>query len=105
MLGMPRRYADYAEEFGWTFMNQIATFGAFLVAFSTLLFIVNVIYVHGFNKGERANDNPWEGNTLEWATSSPPPEHNFDRLPPITSDRPLWDLRIRKLGIQTKDVH
>ncbi|NJK79893.1 MAG: cytochrome c oxidase subunit I [Chloroflexaceae bacterium] len=103
LLGMPRRYFDYPAGRGWEIYNIIATVGAFLVALSALLFIINVVI--SLTRGERASDDPWEGNTLEWATSSPPPDHNFDKIPPLTSDRPLWDLRVRKLGIQTKDIH
>ena len=51
--------------------------------------IVNLF--RSYRKGEIAGDNPWDGQTLEWATSSPPPDHNFESLPPIRSERPLWD--------------
>jgi heme/copper-type cytochrome/quinol oxidase subunit 1 len=57
---------------------------------SSLIFIWNILVSR--RSGELAGDNPWEAWSLEWATTSPPPEHNFDRLPPIRSRRPLWDV-------------
>jgi cytochrome c oxidase subunit 1 len=89
--GMPRRIADYAADAGWTEMNLISTAGAFLIAFSMVPFVVNVVTT--LLNGEKVGDDPWEGNTLEWATTSPPPTYNFDRLPPIRSERPMFDLR------------
>jgi cytochrome c oxidase subunit 1 len=89
--GMPRRIADYAADAGWTEMNVISTVGAFLIAFSMVPFVINV--VTSLMNGRKAGDDPWEGNTLEWATTSPPPTYNFDSLPPIRSERPVFDLR------------
>src|SRR3990170_2605114 len=91
--GMPRRIADYSPDAGWTLWNLASTGGAFLIAASILPFLVNVVAT--FINGEKVGDDPWEGNTLEWATSSPPPPYNFDRLPPIRSERPVFDLRHR----------
>jgi cytochrome c oxidase subunit 1 len=91
--GMPRRVADYAPDAGFTGWNIVSTVGAFLIAASILPFIVNVVAT--LINGERVGDDPWEANTLEWATSSPPPPYNFDRLPPIRSERPVFDLRHR----------
>jgi cytochrome c oxidase subunit 1 len=93
IAGMPRRIADYSPTAGWTFWNIVSTFGAFVIAISVLPFLVNVVAT--LINGERVGDDPWEGNTLEWATSSPPPPYNFDKLPPIRSERPVFDLRHR----------
>jgi len=71
--GMPRRVAWYAEEF--TDLNRLASYGSYLLGFSTLFFLGNIIYSVFF--GARAGDNPWNALTLEWTVSSPPPKHNF----------------------------
>ena len=89
--GMPRRIADYASDAGWNDWNLAATVGGFLIGISMLPFLWNVFV--SLRNGKVAGDDPWEGNTLEWATSSPPPPYNFDRLPEIRSERPLFDAR------------
>jgi cytochrome c oxidase subunit 1 len=90
--GMPRRIADYLPDDGWTTLNRVSSIGAFLLGASTLPFLWNVWRTMR-GRGEVAGDDPWGGHTLEWATSSPPPVHNFDRpLPPIRSNRPVWDV-------------
>jgi cytochrome c oxidase subunit 1 len=91
LAGMPRRIADYASNAGWNELNFAATIGGFLIAASILPFLWNVFI--SLRNGRIAGDDPWEGNTLEWATSSPPPPYNFDRLPEIRSERPLFDVR------------
>jgi cytochrome c oxidase subunit 1 len=91
LRGMPRRVADYAGNRGWNFLNLVATVGSFLIAVSIAIFLVNVVIT--LRKPRTASADPWGANTLEWATSSPPPPHNFDVLPPIRSNRPVFDAR------------
>jgi cytochrome c oxidase subunit 1 len=88
--GMPRRVATYAAGDHFTFLNLLSTIGSFLIGVSTLVFLWN-LWV-SWRQPVAAGDDPWGGHTLEWATTSPPPEHNFASLPPIRSDRPVWDL-------------
>jgi len=96
LSGMPRRIADYASDAGWNELNLAATVGGFLIAASILPFLWNVFV--SLRSGKPAGDDPWEGNTLEWATSSPPPPYNFDHLPEIRSERPVFDLRHGRAG-------
>ncbi len=92
MQGMPRRIADYREADGFTTLNALSSAGAFLTGISTLFLLWNVF--RSLRRGEPAGDDPWGGHTLEWATTSPPPPQNFDRpLPPIRSNRPVFDER------------
>ena len=96
LAGMPRRIADYASNVGWNDLNLAATIGGFLIAASMIPFLWNVFI--SLRNGKIAGDDPWQANTLEWATSSPPPPYNFDHLPEIRSERPLFDLRHRGTG-------
>jgi heme/copper-type cytochrome/quinol oxidase subunit 1 len=91
--GMVRRVSNYPADRGWETLNVIATAGAFVIALSVLVFLVNV--VRSLRRGAVAGPDPWGGHTLEWATTSPPPPHNFDGLPPIRSYAPLLDARLR----------
>jgi cytochrome c oxidase subunit I len=90
LKGMPRRIAEYAAGSGFTTLNQISTGGAYLLFISVAIMLVN--FWVSWRKPVPAGANPWDAGTLEWGTSSPPPHHNFEMLPPIRSERPVWDM-------------
>jgi cytochrome c oxidase subunit I len=90
--GMPRRVYTYANE-SWEGYNLASTIGSYVMGIAILLFVVNVFRTS--RRGVRVGNDPWQANTLEWYATSPPPPHNFDDLPPITSARPVYDLRRR----------
>jgi cytochrome c oxidase subunit I len=93
--GMPRRVADYpASETGWTLLNVIITGGSVILALGIAVFAWNIIVSVFLRHGAVAPDDPWGGYSLEWATSSPPPHLNFIHLPPIHSERPVYDARL-----------
>ncbi|GAO10224.1 cytochrome c oxidase subunit I [Streptomyces lydicamycinicus] len=98
--GMPRRYADYLAADGFTALNTFSTVGSFLLGLSTLPFLYNVWKTTHY--GARVTvDDPWGfGRSLEWATSSPPPRHNFTTLPRIRSESPAFDLHHPEVGKQ-----
>jgi cytochrome c oxidase subunit I+III len=87
--GMPRRIYTYLPDVQWDPLNLVATIGAFLMAIGVLVFVLNAILSARW--GQAAGDNPWGADTLEWATSSPPPNYNFQHLPVVRSGNPLWD--------------
>ncbi len=90
--GMPRRYVDYRIGDGFTTLNEVSTYGAFLLGAATLPFLWNV-YITATRAPKVTVDDPWGwGASLEWATSCPPPRHNFTSLPRIRSERPAFDL-------------
>src|SRR5215510_13739705 len=91
LLGMPRRIFTYDAGRGWGALNFIATVGALFQATAILLLAINII--RSGRKGKLAGNDPWDAWTLEWATSSPPPEYNFATIPTVRSRRPLWDLK------------
>lgn len=88
LMGMPRRVYTYQPEFGWDGLNQLSTLGALLFFASFMIFLWNV--ATSWRNGAPAPANPWNASTLEWATRSPPPPQNFDRLPFVDRLTPLW---------------
>ncbi|MEV4038516.1 aa3-type cytochrome oxidase subunit I [Streptomyces umbrinus] len=100
--GMPRRYADYLAADGFTLLNTLSSVGAFLLGISTLPFLFNVW--HTARYGTRVDeDDPWGyGRGLEWATSCPPPRHNFVALPRVRSESPAFDLHHPDIVKQAK---
>jgi cytochrome c oxidase subunit I+III len=89
LFGMTRRIYTYHADTGWGPLNFLATIGAFTIAISVLLFIINVFI--SLRRGKIAGDNPWNAPNLEWATTSPPPEFNFAYPPTVRSAYPLWE--------------
>ena len=87
-IGMPRRIYTYAAGTGWGFWNFWSTVGAFGIAFGVFLFAVNALL--SLRYGPPAGADPWDGRTLEWRTSSPPPPHDFDEIPPVYSRDSFW---------------
>lgn len=91
LLGMPRRIFTYDAGRGWETLNFITSLGALVQGAGILCLVVNLL--RSWKRGEVAGDDPWDAWTLEWATSSPPPEYNFEPQPVVRSRRPLWDLK------------
>src|SRR4051812_7281852 len=89
LLGMPRRQYTYPGGLGWTGYNVIESIGAYLLAVGLLLVVVNLAV--SLFRGEVAGNDPWEGDTLEWSTTSPPPDYNYAVIPSVTSPYPMWD--------------
>ena len=86
--GMPRRIYRYAPGMGWDSLNFLATIGAFILGLSVLVLLINMVITR--RRGELAEDDPWDGRTLEWTVPSPPPEYNFARIPIVRGRDPFW---------------
>ena len=88
---MARHLYTYREEDGWGFLNMLSSLGFVVQGVAMLIFIYNL--VRSAKKGRVAGNDPWDAWTLEWATTSPPPDYNFNPVPEVKSRRPLWDLK------------
>src|SRR5271170_8060364 len=91
LLGMPRRIYTYEPGRGWDVWNLIVSVGGIIQAIATIIFVVNLVW--SYYRGKVAGPDPWDAWTLEWSTSSPPPDYNFAIEPVVSSRRPLWDLK------------
>jgi cytochrome c oxidase subunit 1 len=91
LLGMPRRIYTYEASRGWEGWNLIVSVGVIFQAVGVLIWVANVIWAH--YKGKVAGNDPWDAWTLEWHTTSPPPDYNYAEIPVVRSRRPLWDLK------------
>ncbi|HET8757665.1 MAG TPA: cytochrome c oxidase subunit I [Solirubrobacteraceae bacterium] len=98
LLGMPRRTYTYEPGLGWTALNLIETLGAYLLASGLLLMVANLV-ISRF-RGPPSGDDPWGGDTLEWATTSPPRPYNFPVIPKVTSPYAMWDKEDREVDAQ-----
>jgi cytochrome c oxidase subunit I len=100
--GMVRRIDRYAPNQGWDSWNLISTIGSYILAIGIVITLVNVVL--SATRGKRAGNDPWAGNTLEWFTTSPPPENNFDVIPRVRSVNPMQDIRREVAAAQGKQV-
>ena len=91
ILGMPRRIYTYEPGRGWEIWNVIVTIGVFFQIAGTIVFVANLLY--SIFRGAPAGNDPWDAWTLEWSTTSPPPDYNFASVPVVNSRRPLWDIK------------
>ncbi len=95
LLGMPRRNYTYPPGMGWTALNFIESIGSYVLAVGLVLIVVNLAV--SLRRGPQAGKDPFEGDTLEWSTSSPPPPYNYPVIPTVTSAYPMWDEKDREL--------
>jgi cytochrome c oxidase subunit 1/cytochrome c oxidase subunit I+III len=94
LMGMPRRVYTYPPGFGWTFLNFLQSIGSYLLTVGLVMIVANLVV--SLFRGERVGNDPWHGDTLEWATTSPPPPYNYPVLPTVTSPYPMWDKEDRE---------
>jgi cytochrome c oxidase subunit I+III len=98
LLGQPRRTYTYQSGLGWDIHNLLSTIGAFMLGLGVLVTLVN--FLRSLRRGRLAGNDPWRGETLEWASSSPPPEYNFETIPTVRSKEPMWDQAELRDGAQ-----
>ncbi|HEY7076404.1 MAG TPA: cytochrome c oxidase subunit I [Solirubrobacteraceae bacterium] len=98
LLGMPRRTYTYPPGMGWSGLNLLETLGSYVLAAGLILIVVNLAV--SLRRGAPAGNDPFDGATLEWATTSPPPEYNFTVIPAISSPYPMWDARDREEDVR-----
>jgi cytochrome c oxidase subunit 1 len=97
LKGMTRRIYTYPPEMGWAPANMLATIGACIIAIGGVVFLINVLISR--KRGQIAGDDPWDGDTLEWAAASPPKNYNFEYLPVASSRSPLWVPRAERIVV------
>jgi cytochrome c oxidase subunit I+III len=102
LLGMPRRQYTYPPDLGWTGLNALETAGSYALAAGLLLVAVNLAWSRF--RGPASAEDPFDGATLEWATSSPPPPYNFAVIPTVTSPYPMWDVRDREQDVRNAEA-
>ena len=101
---MPRRIYTYHAGLGWDGYNLAASIGSSVLALGILVVLVNFL-LYGLRRGAPAGPDPWGGDSLEWATSSPPPAYNFVEIPKVQGTEPLWDQpELRDIGFRARDV-
>jgi heme/copper-type cytochrome/quinol oxidase subunit 1 len=96
--GMPRRQYTYPPDLGWTGLNLLETIGAYVLAAGLVIVALNLAI--SYFRGERVGNDPWEGDTLEWSTTSPPPAYNYAVIPRVTSAYAMWDRDDREADIR-----
>ncbi len=101
ILGMPRRNYTYPPGLGWSFLNALETIGSYVLAIGLVMIVVNLAV--SLFRGKPAGNDPFEGDTLEWSTSSPPPPYNYPVIPTVSSPYPMWDKDDRKRDNQRLD--
>jgi cytochrome c oxidase subunit I len=94
LMGMPRRIYTYSPDMGWGTLNLITTIGSYVLALGLLLTLINVLV--SLRRGALAAANPWDADSLEWSTPSPPPPFNFVVIPTVASRSPLWESRLQE---------
>jgi heme/copper-type cytochrome/quinol oxidase subunit 1 len=102
LQGMPRRIYTYASGNGWDLWNLVETVGAGIIAIGVIVFMIN--FIVSMLRAPTNEADPWDGFTLEWTTSSPPPPYNFEHIPTVHGVRPLWDSKHPELADEIGSV-